>query len=77
VSITPADILLTERVAVVTGCDHRQQWHCDGRLHGLVPMVRTPKGTFVSGAGLLGIAFDPTDGVMTVCTDDVIYRVGL
>lgn len=24
----------------------------DGRLHGLVPIVRTPKGTFISGAGL-------------------------
>jgi hypothetical protein len=24
----------------------------DGRIHGLVPIVRTPKGTFVSGAGL-------------------------
>jgi hypothetical protein len=24
----------------------------DGRLHGLVPVVRTPRGTFVSGAGL-------------------------
>jgi hypothetical protein len=24
----------------------------DGRVHGLVPIVRTPKGTFVSGAGL-------------------------
>lgn len=24
----------------------------DGRAHGLVPIVRTPKGTFVSGAGL-------------------------
>jgi hypothetical protein len=24
----------------------------DGRVHGLVPMVRTPKGTFISGAGL-------------------------
>jgi hypothetical protein len=24
----------------------------DGRLHGLVPLVRTPRGTFVSGAGL-------------------------
>ncbi len=24
----------------------------DGRSHGLVPIVRTPKGTFVSGAGL-------------------------
>ncbi len=29
----------------------------------------------VSGAGLLGVAFDPTDGAMTVCTDDTIYRV--
>ena len=28
-----------------------------------------------SGAGLLGVAFDPTDGAMTVCTSDVIYRV--
>ena len=34
------------------------------------------KTVVVSGAGLLGIAFDPTDGVMTVCTDDTIYRVG-
>jgi len=24
----------------------------DGRVHGLVPIVRTPKGTFVSGAGV-------------------------
>jgi len=24
----------------------------DGRLHGLVPIVRTPKGTFISGGGL-------------------------
>lgn len=24
----------------------------DGRLHGLVPIVRTPRGTFISGAGL-------------------------
>lgn len=24
----------------------------DGRLHGLVPIVRTPKGTFISGKGL-------------------------
>jgi len=24
----------------------------DGRVHGLVPIVRTPRGTFVSGAGL-------------------------
>ncbi len=29
----------------------------------------------VSGAGLLGIAFDPLDGTMTVCTDDTIYRI--
>jgi len=31
--------------------------------------------TVVSGAGLLGIAFDPLDGTMTVCTDDTIYRI--
>ncbi|GAB4147172.1 MAG: hypothetical protein Tsb009_20240 [Planctomycetaceae bacterium] len=24
----------------------------DGRVHGLIPIVRTPKGTFISGAGL-------------------------
>ena len=29
----------------------------------------------VSGAGLLGVTFDPTDGTMTVCTDDTIYRI--
>jgi sugar lactone lactonase YvrE len=29
----------------------------------------------VSGAGLIGIAFDPTDGAMTLCTDDTIYRL--
>jgi sugar lactone lactonase YvrE len=33
------------------------------------------KTVVVSGTGLLGIAFDPTDGTMTVCTSDVIYRV--
>lgn len=27
----------------------------DGRKHGLVPIVRTPKGTFISGAGLRSI----------------------
>ncbi|MBI1311370.1 exo-alpha-sialidase [bacterium] len=32
----------------------------DGRVHGLVPIVRTPKGTFVSGAGLRS-----TDGGQT------------
>jgi sugar lactone lactonase YvrE len=29
----------------------------------------------VSGAGLIGIAFDPTDGAMTVCSDDTVYRI--
>lgn len=29
----------------------------------------------VSGAGLLGVTFDPTSGAMTVCTDDTIYRM--
>ncbi len=27
----------------------------DGRVHGLIPIVRTPKGTFVSGAGLRSV----------------------
>jgi sugar lactone lactonase YvrE len=34
------------------------------------------KAVVVSGAGLLGIAFDPTDDTMTVCTADTIYRMG-
>jgi len=29
----------------------------------------------LSGAGLIGVAFDHLDGAMTVCTDDTIYRV--
>lgn len=33
------------------------------------------KTLVVSGEGLIGIAFDPTDGTMTVCTDDTIYRI--
>jgi hypothetical protein len=30
----------------------------------------------VSGVGLIGVAFDPTDGAMVVCSDDTIYRIG-
>ena len=33
------------------------------------------KTVVVSGAGLLGIAFDPTDGTMAVCTSDTIDRI--
>ena len=33
------------------------------------------RSVVVSGAGLLGVACDPTDDVMTVCTSDTIYRV--
>jgi sugar lactone lactonase YvrE len=33
------------------------------------------KTCVVSGEGLLGVTFDPTDGTMTVCTDDTIYRI--
>lgn len=29
----------------------------------------------VSGAGLIGVAFDPTDGARVVCSDDTIYRI--
>lgn len=33
------------------------------------------KTCVVSGEGLIGVTFDPTDGTMTVCTDDTIYRI--
>jgi sugar lactone lactonase YvrE len=33
------------------------------------------KTAVVSGSGLLGIAFDPTDATMAVCTSDTIYRI--
>lgn len=33
------------------------------------------RSAVVSGAGLIGVAFDPTDGAMTVCTDDTVYRI--
>ena len=33
------------------------------------------KTLVVSGEGLIGVTFDPTDGTMTVCTDDTIYRI--
>ena len=33
------------------------------------------KTLVVSGAGLIGVTFDPTDDTLTVCTDDTIYRI--
>lgn len=33
------------------------------------------KTVVVSGEGLIGVTFDPTDDTMTVCTDDTIYRI--
>lgn len=33
------------------------------------------RSVVVSGTGLLGVTFHPIDGSMTVCTDDVIYRI--
>lgn len=44
----------------------------DGRVHGLVPIVRTPKGTFVSGAGVRstnnGATWKPIDDFPDVKT---------
>lgn len=31
----------------------------------------------VTGAGLIGVAFDPVTGAMSVCTDDTIYRLSV
>jgi len=43
---------LTDRTLVFNPAANASEPFGDGRLHGLVPIVRTPKGTFVSGAGL-------------------------
>jgi hypothetical protein len=44
----------------------------DGRLHGLVPIVRTPRGTFVSGQGLRstdqGQSWQPIDNFPDIHT---------
>lgn len=51
---------LSDRTFVFDPLTAAAQPFGDGRLHGLVPIVRTPAGTFVSGAGLRS-----TDGGQT------------
>lgn len=46
---------LTDRTLVFDPTTSTAEPFGDGRAHGLVPIVRTPKGTFVSGAGLRSI----------------------
>lgn len=43
---------LSDRTLVFNPAKQTGESFGDGRQHGLVPIVRTPKGTFVSGAGL-------------------------
>ncbi len=43
---------LSDRTFVFDPTDGSAEDFGDGRVHGLIPIVRTPKGTFVSGAGL-------------------------
>ena len=43
---------LSDRTLVVDPASGKGQPFGDGRAHGLVPIVRTPKGTFISGKGL-------------------------
>lgn len=43
---------LSDNTLVFDSADETSKPFGDGRVHGLVPIVRTPKGTFVSGLGL-------------------------
>ncbi len=45
-------ISLSDRTFVFNPVTESSKPFGDGRLHGLIPIVRTPKGTFISGAGL-------------------------
>ena len=45
-------ISLSDKTLVFNPMTESSQTFGDGRLHGLVPIVRTPRGSFVSGAGL-------------------------
>ena len=51
--------------------------HALDEVHGHPLRTHIADGALwlAGGAGLLGVAFDPTDGTMTVCTDDTIYRI--
>ena len=48
-------------------------WDRAGSLHRVDSDGRAT--LVVSGPGLLGVTFDPTDGTLTACTDDAIYRM--
>lgn len=54
VELTPERWLLAldDRTMILDPAQRTVEAFGDGRLHGLVPIVRTPRGTFVSGAGL-------------------------
>jgi hypothetical protein len=54
VELTPNRWLITldDRTMIFDSNSGKGESFGDGRLHGLVPIVRTPRGTFVSGAGL-------------------------
>lgn len=43
---------LSDRTLVFNPTNGAAEDFGDGRVHGLIPIVRTPQGTFVSGAGL-------------------------
>ena len=43
---------LSDKTQVFDSATGTSQPFGDGRAHGLVPIVRTPKGSFISGAGL-------------------------
>ncbi|BCS35259.1 hypothetical protein TBR22_A44860 [Luteitalea sp. TBR-22] len=45
----------------------------DSGIHRITP--DGARSLVVSGAGLIGVAFDPTDGSMVACSDDTIYRI--
>lgn len=56
---------LSDRTLVFNPTTKESKPFGDGRPHGLVPIVRTPKGTFISGAGLrstdAGNSWQPID----------------
>ena len=45
-------VSLDDKTFVYDPATESSQPFGDGRVHGLVPMVRTPKGTYISGKGL-------------------------
>lgn len=45
-------VSLDDRTLLYDGASRTSRPFGDGRTHGLVPIVRTPRGTFISGQGL-------------------------